>query len=67
MHNSKAYAAASATSPLAGTTIARRDPTEHEDANQARILIICIATHSSPAYMAPLAGDSRPRVPACRG
>ena len=30
MFNSKAYAAASATSPLAGTTIARRDPTEHD-------------------------------------
>jgi alcohol dehydrogenase (NADP+) len=27
MHNSKAYSAASATSPLASTTIARRDPT----------------------------------------
>ena len=30
MFNSKAYAAASATSPLAATTIARRDPTEHD-------------------------------------
>jgi len=30
MYNSKAYAAASATSPLAGTTIARRDPTGHD-------------------------------------
>ena len=30
MYNSKAYAAASATSPLAGTTISRRDPTEHD-------------------------------------
>src|SRR4051794_24741551 len=30
MYNSKAYAAASATSPLAGATIARRDPTEHD-------------------------------------
>ena len=30
MFNSKAYAAASATSPLAGTTIARRNPTEHD-------------------------------------
>ena len=30
MFNSKAYAAASATSPLADTTIARRDPTEHD-------------------------------------
>jgi uncharacterized zinc-type alcohol dehydrogenase-like protein len=30
MYNAKAYSAASATSPLALTTIARRDPTEHD-------------------------------------
>jgi alcohol dehydrogenase (NADP+) len=30
MYNAKAYSAASATSPLARTTIARRDPTEHD-------------------------------------
>ncbi len=30
MHNTKAYSAGSATSPLASTTIARRDPTEHD-------------------------------------
>ena len=30
MKNTKAYAAASATSPLAPTTIVRRDPTEHD-------------------------------------
>jgi uncharacterized zinc-type alcohol dehydrogenase-like protein len=30
MFNSKAYAAANANAPLAGTTIARRDPTEHD-------------------------------------
>jgi uncharacterized zinc-type alcohol dehydrogenase-like protein len=30
MYNSKAYSAASETSPLAGTTIARRDLTEHD-------------------------------------
>src|SRR4051794_29873657 len=30
MYKSKAYAAASATSPLASTTIARRDPNEHD-------------------------------------
>ena len=30
MYNAKAYAAASATSPLASTTIPRRDPTEHD-------------------------------------
>ena len=28
--NAKAYSAASATSPLASTTIPRRDPTEHD-------------------------------------
>src|SRR5580704_2055616 len=30
MYKAKAYAAASATSPMASTTIARRDPTEHD-------------------------------------
>ena len=30
MYNAKAYSAASATSPLASATIARRDPTEHD-------------------------------------
>lgn len=30
MYNAKAYSAASATSPLANTTIQRRDPTEHD-------------------------------------
>ena len=30
MYNAKAYATASATSPLAPSTIARRDPTEHD-------------------------------------
>src|SRR5688572_31936915 len=30
MYNAKAYSAASATSPLANTTIPRRDPTEHD-------------------------------------
>jgi uncharacterized zinc-type alcohol dehydrogenase-like protein len=30
MYNAKAYSAASATSPLASITIARRDPTEHD-------------------------------------
>src|SRR5512132_161490 len=30
MYNAKAYSAASATSPLAGATIPRRDPTEHD-------------------------------------
>jgi len=30
MYNAKAYSARSATSPLASTTVARRDPTEHD-------------------------------------
>ena len=30
MYNTKAYSAASATSPMAADTIARRDPTEHD-------------------------------------
>lgn len=30
VYNAKAYSAASATSPLAHTTIARREPTEHD-------------------------------------
>ena len=30
MYKAKAYSAASATSPLASTTIPRRDPTEHD-------------------------------------
>ena len=30
MYNTKAYSAASSRSPLASTTIARRDPTEHD-------------------------------------
>src|ERR1700674_4319778 len=30
IYKAKAYSAASAASPLAGTTIARRDPTEHD-------------------------------------
>ena len=30
MYNAKAYSAASATSPLASTTIRRRDPSEHD-------------------------------------
>src|SRR5665647_387612 len=30
MYNTKAYSATSAASPLASTTIARRDPTEHD-------------------------------------
>jgi uncharacterized zinc-type alcohol dehydrogenase-like protein len=43
MYNAKAYAAASATSPLASTTIARRDPT----ANDVQIeILFCGICHS---------------------
>jgi uncharacterized zinc-type alcohol dehydrogenase-like protein len=43
MYNTKAYSAASATSPLASTTIARRDPTEHD----VRIeILFCGICHS---------------------
>src|SRR5277367_5710778 len=43
MHNAKAYSAASATSPLASTTIVRRDPTEHD----VRIeILFCGICHS---------------------
>jgi uncharacterized zinc-type alcohol dehydrogenase-like protein len=43
MYNTKAYAAASATSPLASTTIARRDPT----ANDVQIeILFCGICHS---------------------
>jgi uncharacterized zinc-type alcohol dehydrogenase-like protein len=41
MFNSKAYAAASATSPLFATTIARRDPTEHDVQIQILFCGIC--------------------------
>ncbi|MGD0500237.1 MAG: NAD(P)-dependent alcohol dehydrogenase [Bryobacteraceae bacterium] len=43
MYQTKAYSAASATAPLAGTTIARRDPTEHDV--QIKILF-CGICHS---------------------
>ncbi len=43
MYNTKAYSAASATSPLASDTIARRDPTEHD----VRIeILFCGICHS---------------------
>jgi hypothetical protein len=44
MYHAKAYSAASATSPLASTTIARRDPTEHDV--QIEILF-CGTCHSA--------------------
>ena len=47
MYNAKAYAAASATSPLASTTIPRREPTEHDV--QIEILF-CGICHSDLHY-----------------
>jgi uncharacterized zinc-type alcohol dehydrogenase-like protein len=41
MHQAKAYAARSAASPLAATTIARRDPTEHDVQIQILFCGIC--------------------------
>jgi uncharacterized zinc-type alcohol dehydrogenase-like protein len=41
MYNAKAYSAASATSPLASTTIARRDPTEHDVQIEIQYCGIC--------------------------
>jgi hypothetical protein len=43
MYNAKAYSAASATSPLASTTIPRRDPTEH---NVQIEILFCGICHS---------------------
>ena len=43
MNNANAYSAASATSPLAHTTIARRDPTEHDVQIQ---ILFCGVCHS---------------------
>ena len=41
MYKTKAYSAASATSPLAGMTIARRDPAEHDVQIEIRFCGIC--------------------------
>jgi uncharacterized zinc-type alcohol dehydrogenase-like protein len=41
MYNAKAYSAASATSPLASSTISRRDPTEHDVQIQILFCGIC--------------------------
>ena len=49
MYNAKAYSAASATSPLASTTIARRDPTEHDVQIEILFCGICHSDlHSGP-------------------
>jgi alcohol dehydrogenase (NADP+) len=61
MHNAKAYSAASATSPLAPTTIARRDPTKHDV--QIEILF-CGICHSDLHHVRNEWGNSiYPMVP----
>src|SRR3954464_14835964 len=62
MYNSKAYAAASATSPLAGATIARRDPTEHDV--QIEILF-CGVCHSDLHQARNEWKDAMPTVYPC--
>ena len=41
MYNAKAYSAASSTSPLASTTITRRDPTEYDVQIEVRFCGVC--------------------------
>ncbi len=48
MYNAKAYSATSATSSLASTTIARRDPTERDV--QIEILFCAFATPTCTMY-----------------
>jgi uncharacterized zinc-type alcohol dehydrogenase-like protein len=62
MYNAKAYAAASATSPLAPTTIARRDPTEHDV--QIEILF-CGICHSDLHHVRNEWGSLMPTVYPC--
>ena len=62
MYNAKAYSAASATSPLAPTTIARRDPTEHDV--QIEILF-CGICHSDLHHVRNEWGSLMPTVYPC--
>ena len=62
MYKAKAYSAASATSPLAGTTIARRDVTEHDV--QIEILF-CGVCHSDLHQVRNEWKDSLPTVYPC--
>jgi alcohol dehydrogenase (NADP+) len=62
MYNAKAYSAASATSPLASTTIARRDPTEHDV--QIEILY-CGICHSDLHQVRDEWKDAMPTVYPC--
>ena len=59
MYNAKAYSAASATSPLAPTTIARRDPTEHDV--QIEILF-CGICHSDLHHVRNEFGSLMPTI-----
>ena len=62
MNKAKAYSAASATSPLSPTTIARRDPTEHDV--QIEILF-CGICHSDLHYARDEWHDVLPAVYPC--
>ena len=62
MYQTKAYSAASATSPLAGTTIPRRDPTEHDV--QIEILF-CGICHSDLHQVRNEWNDVMPTVYPC--
>ena len=62
MYNANAYSAASATSPLASTTIARRDPTEHDV--QIEILY-CGICHSDLHQVRDEWKDAMPTVYPC--
>jgi alcohol dehydrogenase (NADP+) len=62
MYNSKAYSAVAATSPLAATTIARRDPTEHDV--QIEILF-CGVCHSDLHQVRNEWNDVMPTVYPC--
>ena len=62
MDNTKACSAASATSPLAPTTIARRDPTEHDV--QIEILF-CGICHSNLHHVRNEWGSLMPTVYPC--
>jgi alcohol dehydrogenase (NADP+) len=64
MYNAKAYAAASATSPLASSTIARRDPTDHDVQIQILFCGICHSDlHTVRNEWASFAPTAYPCVP----
>ena len=64
MYNAKAYSAVSATSPLASTTIARRDPTEHDVQIEILFCGICHSDlHSVRDEWSDFMSTSYPIVP----